>query len=302
MAIVTMRQLLEAGIHFGHQTRRWHPKMKRYIYGQRNGIYIVDLQQTLRQMYKSYGLVRDAVSKGGNVLFVGTKRQAQEVVQKEAERCGMYYMTNRWLGGTLTNFKTVKQSIAELKRLKEMEAEGKLDIYSKKEASVMRKRRERLEANLSGIENMPGLPDIIFVVSVKTEGIAVREGQLLGIPVIGVVDTNCDPDLTDIAIPGNDDAIRALGLYCSIIADAAIEGRMTFQKKQAEEAAKNAAAAEGSDEAVEAAAEADAAEAQAAEATQAADEAAAAAAPAEAEAAAEEIKEPVEAGAKTEDA
>ncbi|MBI1319836.1 MAG: 30S ribosomal protein S2 [Candidatus Hydrogenedens sp.] len=245
MAVVTMRQLLEAGIHFGHQTRRWHPKMKRYIHGQRNGIYIIDLQQTLRQLYKSYGLVRDTVAKGGTVLFVGTKRQAQEVVEREANRCGMYYMTNRWLGGTLTNFKTVKQSIAELKRLRDLEKDGKLERYSKKEASMMRKRMERLEKNLAGIENMPGLPDLIFVVSVKTEGIAVREGQRLGIPVIGVVDTNCDPDLTDIAIPGNDDAIRALGLYCSIIADAAIEGRMTFQKHRAEENDKRAAAAEG---------------------------------------------------------
>jgi small subunit ribosomal protein S2 len=245
MAVVTMRQLLEAGIHFGHQTRRWHPKMKRYIHGQRNGIYIIDLQQTLRQIYKSYGLVRDTVAKGGTVLFVGTKRQAQEVVEREANRCGMYYMTNRWLGGTLTNFKTVKQSINELKRLRDLEKEGKLERYSKKEASMMRKRMERLEKNLSGIENMPGLPDLIFVVSVKTETIAVREGQRLGIPVIGIVDTNCDPDLTDIPIPGNDDAIRALGLYCSIIADAAIEGKMTFQKLRSEENDKRAAAAEG---------------------------------------------------------
>jgi len=245
MAVVTMRQLLEAGIHFGHQTRRWHPKMKRYIHGQRNGIYIIDLQQTLRQIYKSYGLVRDTVAKGGTVLFVGTKRQAQEVVEREAARCGMYHMTNRWLGGTLTNFKTVKQSINELKRLRDLEKEGKLERYSKKEASMMRKRMERLEKNLSGIENMPGLPDLIFVVSVKTETIAVREGQRLGIPVIGIVDTNCDPDLTDIPIPGNDDAIRALGLYCSIIADAAIEGRMTFQKLRAEDNDKRAAAAEG---------------------------------------------------------
>jgi len=245
MAVVTMRQLLEAGIHFGHQTRRWHPKMKRYIHGQRNGIYIIDLQQTLRQIYKSYGLVRDTVAKGGTVLFVGTKRQAQEVVEREANRCGMYYMTNRWLGGTLTNFKTVKQSINELKRLRDLEKEGKLERYSKKEASMMRKRMERLEKNLSGIENMPGLPDLIFVVSVKTETIAVREGQRLGIPVIGIVDTNCDPDLTDIPIPGNDDAIRALGLYCSIIADAAIEGKMTFQKLRAEDNDKRAAAAEG---------------------------------------------------------
>jgi len=250
MAIVTMRQLLEAGIHFGHQTRRWHPKMKRYIYGQRNGIYIIDLQHTLKQMYRSYGLVREITSKGGTILFVGTKRQAQEVVEREAKRSGQFYVTSRWLGGTLTNFRTVKQSINELNRLQELESSGKIEKYSKREAGAFRKERERLEKNLSGIQHMPGLPDLIFVASVKNENIAVQEGRRLGIPVIGIVDTNCDPDLVDIPIPGNDDAIRALGLYCSILADAAIEGRMKFQKGRVDVMEEQMLAAEGSDEAI----------------------------------------------------
>ncbi|MFM1919366.1 MAG: ribosomal protein [Candidatus Hydrogenedentota bacterium] len=250
MAVVTMRELLEAGIHFGHQTRRWHPKMKRYIYGQRNGIYIIDLQHTLRQMYKAYGMARDVASKGGTVLFVGTKRQAQEVVEKEAKRCEMYHVTSRWLGGTLTNFRTVKQSIGELNRLQELESSGRIEKYSKREASELRKRREKLEKNLSGIQRMPGLPDLIFVASVKNEGIAVHEGRRLGIPVIGIVDTNCDPDLVDVPIPGNDDAIRALGLYCSVLANGIIEGRMKFAKNRADLDDERMLASEGADEPV----------------------------------------------------
>ncbi len=250
MAVVTMRELLEAGIHFGHQTRRWHPKMKRYIYGQRNGIYIIDLQHTLRQMYKAYGMAREVASKGGTILFVGTKRQAQEVVELEAKRSGQYYVTSRWLGGTLTNFRTVKQSIDEMNRLQELDSSGRIEKYSKREASEMRKRREKLEKNLSGIQRMPGLPDLIFVASVKNEGIAVHEGRRLGIPVIGIVDTNCDPDLVDVPIPGNDDAIRALGLYCSVLANGAIEGRMKFSKGREDEMEDKMLAAEGSDEAI----------------------------------------------------
>lgn len=253
MAVVTMRELLEAGIHFGHQTRRWHPKMKRYIYGQRNGIYIIDLQHTLRQMYKAYGMAREVASKGGTILFVGTKRQAQEVVEQEAKRAGQYYVTSRWLGGTLTNFRTVKQSIGEMNRLQELDSSGRIEKYSKREASEMRKRREKLEKNLSGIQRMPGLPDLIFVASVKNEGIAVHEGRRLGIPVIGIVDTNCDPDLVDVPIPGNDDAIRALGLYCSVLANGAIEGRMKFSKGREDEMEDKMLAAEGSDEVVAAA-------------------------------------------------
>ena len=230
MAVVTMRQLLEAGIHFGHQTRRWHPKMQRFIYGQRNGIYIIDLQHTLRRMYRAYGQVRDVVAKGGNVLFVGTKKQAQEPIQAEANRCGMFYVTNRWLGGTLTNYQTVQRSIAELQNLQEMDESGKLEKYGKKEAIVKRKRRAKLEKNLSGIQKMPGLPDIVFVIDAKREEIAVSEAKRLGIPCIGVVDTNCDPDMVQFPIPGNDDAIRAIQLYCSVIADAVLEGRMLSEK------------------------------------------------------------------------
>jgi len=235
MAIATMRQLLEAGIHFGHQTRRWHPKMKRYIHGQRNGIYIIDLQHTLRQLYKAYGLVREQVANGGTVLFVGTKKQAQETITRESQRCGMYCVTHRWLGGTLTNFKTVRESIAELNRLEELETSGRINKFSKKEGSVMRKRREKLEKNLSGIKNMPGLPQVMFVIDAKREGIAIREAARLGIPCIAVIDTNCDPDVVDLPIPGNDDAIRAIQLFCSVIADAALEGRMRREKVQADE-------------------------------------------------------------------
>ena len=233
MAIVTMRQLLEAGIHFGHQTRRWHPKVARYIFGQRNGIYIIDLQQTLRQIYKAYALVRDTVAAGGNVLFVGTKRQAQEAIQCEAKRCGMFYVTNRWLGGTLTNYATVKGSIQELVKLQQVEADGSIEQYNKKEGIAMRKRRAKLEKNLAGIQDMPGLPQVLFVVDAKREAIAVREAARLGIPCIGIVDTNCDPDVVSLPIPGNDDAIRAVNLFCSIIADAVMEGRMHGEKARA---------------------------------------------------------------------
>lgn len=243
MAIATMRQLLEAGIHFGHQTRRWHPKMARYIFGQRNGIYIIDLQHTMRQIYKAYGLVRDEVAAGGSVLFVGTKRQAQEVVEREANRCGQYHVTNRWLGGTLTNFRTVRESIKELKMLQNLETSGDIERYSKKEGVMFRKRREKLEKNLSGIQDLPHLPSVLFVTSAKTEGIAVREAIRLNIPCIGIVDTNCDPDEVSLPIPGNDDAIRALGLYCSIIADAVLEGKRINEKKRADEEEKRAAAA-----------------------------------------------------------
>jgi len=235
MPVVTMRQLLEAGIHFGHQTRRWHPKMARYIYGQRNGIYIIDLQKTLRQVYKAYALVRDTVAEGGTVLFVGTKRQAQEAVQREATRCGMYYVTNRWLGGTLTNYNTVRASIQELANLQELEQSGKINAYTKKEIIVLRKRRASLEKNLTGIQHMPGLPSIVFVIDAKREAIAVREAERLHIPCIGIVDTNCDPDVVSLPIPGNDDAIRAVCLFCSVFADAVLEGRMRMEKTHEDE-------------------------------------------------------------------
>jgi small subunit ribosomal protein S2 len=245
MAIATMRQLLEAGIHFGHQTRRWHPKMQRFIHGQRNGIYIIDLQHTLKRLYRSYKLVRDTVADGGTVLFVGTKKQAQEPVQREAARCGMYHVTHRWLGGTLTNFQTVQKSIAELNHLKELESSGRIEKYSKKEGIQLRKRREKLEKNLSGIAEMPGLPDVVFVIDTRREEIAVREAERLGIPCIGIVDTNADPDKVSIAIPGNDDAIRSIGLFCSVIADAAIEGRMLYSKVREDEERERAARRKG---------------------------------------------------------
>ena len=245
MAVVSMRELLEAGIHFGHQTRRWHPKMKPYIFGQRNGIYIIDLQLTLRQVYKAYGLVRETVANGGNVLFVGTKKQAQEPVAQQAERCGMYYVNNRWLGGTLTNFQTVKGSIQELNNLQELEKSEKIERYSKKERVMFKKRAVKLEKNLSGIQRMPNLPSVVFIADAKRENIAVREAKRLGIPSIGIVDTNCDPDVVDLPIPGNDDAIRSISLFCQIIADAVIEGRMRAEKLRAEEAEKRAARQKG---------------------------------------------------------
>ncbi|NUM54792.1 MAG: 30S ribosomal protein S2 [Candidatus Hydrogenedentes bacterium] len=238
MPVVTMRQLLEAGIHFGHQTRRWNPKMARYIFGQRNGIYIIDLQKTLKQVNKAYQFVRDSVAQGGSVLFVGTKKQAQEPIQQHATRCGMYYMTNRWLGGTLTNFETIRTSIKNLIRLEELESTGQLDKYSKKEAARLRREMTKLRKNLSGIKNMDSLPTVMFVIDAKKEAIAVREAERLGITCIGVVDTNADPDAVPIPIPGNDDAIRAVGLFCSVIADAAIEGRTQFEKVRSEQAPK----------------------------------------------------------------
>jgi len=235
MAIVTMRQLLEAGIHFGHQTRRWNPKMARFIYGQRNGIYIIDLQKTLQQLTKAYVCVRDIVARGGNVLFVGTKKQAQEAVSHEAQRCGMYYVTSRWLGGTLTNWETIRQSIRNLQRLDDLDKSGKMDEqFTKKEAIRFRKQAAKLEANLKGIKNMPGLPDVMFVVDAKKEAIAIREAERLGIPCIAVVDTNSDPDVVPIPVPGNDDAIRAVQLVCSVIADAVMDGRMRADKIRSE--------------------------------------------------------------------
>lgn len=230
MSTVTMRQLLEAGIHFGHQTRRWNPKMQRYIFGQRNGIYIIDLQKTMQQLRQAYIAVRNTVARGGNVLFVGTKKQAQEAARREAERCGMYYINTRWLGGTLTNWQTIRKSIQRLLELDEMESSGRIDQYSKKEAIQLRKDREKLEKGLSGIKAMPGPPRVLFVVDAKKETIAVREAKRLGITSIGIVDTNCDPDEVDIAIPGNDDALRAVGLFCSVIADAVLDGKLMGEK------------------------------------------------------------------------
>jgi len=225
-----MRQLLEAGIHFGHQTRRWDPKMAKYIFGQRNGIYIIDLQKSLRQIHRAYNAVRDAVAAGGTVLFVGTKKQAQEAVAHEAQRCGMYYVNSRWLGGTLTNWQTIRNSIERLLALEEMESSGKIELYSKKEGIQLRKERVRLDKGLAGIKSMPGVPNVLFVIDVKKEAIAVREAQRLGLTSIGVVDTNSDPNQVSIPIPGNDDALRAVALLCSVMADAVLEGRMQGEK------------------------------------------------------------------------
>ncbi|MBN2310821.1 MAG: 30S ribosomal protein S2 [Candidatus Hydrogenedentes bacterium] len=238
MAVASMRDLLEAGIHFGHQTRRWNPKMAKYIFGQRNGIYIIDLQKTLRQLRKAYAYVRDTVAAGGTVLFVGTKRQAQEPIQREATRCGMYYVNTRWLGGTLTNFSTVKQSVRTLLRYDDMEANGEFDKLSKKESSRLRKYHAKLKKNLSGIKSMDTLPKVMFVIDSKKETIAIREANRLDIMCVGVVDTNCDPDAVPLPIPGNDDAIRAVNLFCSVIADAALEGLAHAEKVRAEDMAR----------------------------------------------------------------
>jgi small subunit ribosomal protein S2 len=256
MPVVTMQELLQAGIHFGHQTRRWNPRMAKYIFGQRNGIYIIDLQKTLRQVHVAYKLVRDTAAKGGTVLFVGTKKQAREPVAREAGRANMYYINNRWLGGTLTNFATVKQSIRNLDRLQELESTGKIKGLSKKEASRLRRQRLKLEKNLSGIQTMDVLPSVVFVIDAKREDIAIAEAERCGIPCIAVVDTNADPNVVPYPIPGNDDAIRAINLFCKLIADAALEGQGIAEKDQlAERARKGVPAQEQPAEPVEAAAE-----------------------------------------------
>ncbi len=249
MAAITMRNLLEAGIHFGHQTRRWNPKMGRYIYGERHGIYIIDLTKTLRQLQKAYAAVREVTSKGGTVLFVGTKKQAREPIQREAERCGNYFITSRWLGGTLTNWQTIQKSIKNLIRIEELERTGKISAYTKKEGVLMRKEREKLDRNLRGIKDMDGLPSILFIIDSHRESIAVSEAARLGIPCVAIVDTNSDPDAVPIPVPGNDDAIRAINLFASIIADAAIEGKMMYEKNRSDEDARLRAAARDSAEA-----------------------------------------------------
>ncbi len=225
MPSISMKELLEAGVHFGHQTKRWNPKMKEYIFGERNGIYIIDLQKTLKLFKDAMRFVGEMAAQGKNVMFVGTKRQAQEAIAEEANRCGMYYINNRWLGGLLTNFTTVKGSIKRLRELETMSTEGTWGSRSKKEISRLERERKHLSQNLAGIKDMPGLPDLIFVVDSSKESIAVKEARRLNIPVVGVVDTNCDPDEVDYVIPGNDDALRAIKLFTSKIADAVIEGR-----------------------------------------------------------------------------
>ncbi|MDJ0989513.1 MAG: 30S ribosomal protein S2 [Desulfobacterales bacterium] len=245
MAHITMKELLEAGVHFGHQTKRWNPKMKPYIFGARNGIYIVDLQKTVRMFKGAYNFIVDTVASGKSVLFVGTKKQARESIYEEANRCEMFYVHNRWLGGMLTNFQTIKKSIDRLNYLNEIENDGTINMFPKKERLKLGKERVKLDNNLGGIRSMSGLPGAMFIVDPKNEAIAVREGRRLGIPIVAVVDTNCDPDEIDYIIPGNDDAIRAIRLVTSRIADACVEGRQRYEEKQQAEADKVA------DEAVE---------------------------------------------------
>jgi len=228
--IVTMKQLLEAGVHFGHQTRRWNPKMKPYIFTERNNIYIIDLQKTVELTEKAYRFVKEIAQEGKTLLFVGTKKQAQEAIQQEALRCGMFYVNQRWLGGMLTNFSTIRNSIERLKRIESMEARGLLARLPKKEVMQIMKRKAQLTKYLSGIRDMERLPDCLFVVDPRRERNAVLEARKLSIPIVGIVDTNCDPDEVDYVIPGNDDAIRAIRLFASIIADAVIEGKRLAQE------------------------------------------------------------------------
>jgi small subunit ribosomal protein S2 len=232
MAYVTMKELLEAGVHFGHQTKRWNPKMKPYIFGARNGIYIIDLQRTVRMFRTAYDFVVDTVAKGKPLLFVGTKKQARDSIYEEANRCEMFYVHNRWLGGMLTNFQTIRKSIDRLNYLNGIENDGSINMYPKKERLKMAKERKKLDANLGGIRNMKGLPGAIFVVDPKNEAIAVREGRRLNIPIVAIVDTNCDPDEIDYIIPGNDDAIRSIRLVTSRIADACADGKERYEEKQ----------------------------------------------------------------------
>ena len=223
MGVISMKQLLEAGVHFGHQTRRWNPKMAEYIYTERNGIHIIDLQKSVGKVDEAYNVIKDVVANGGKVLFVGTKKQAQDTVAQEAERCGMFYVNERWLGGMLTNFKTIKTRIRRLKDIERMSEDGTFDVLPKKEVIKLRKEWDKLERNLGGIKEMKDLPEVIFVVDPKKEHICIEEAHILHIPLVGIVDTNCDPEELDYVIPGNDDAIRAVKLIVSTMADAVIE-------------------------------------------------------------------------------
>jgi small subunit ribosomal protein S2 len=251
MATITMKEMLEAGVHFGHETKRWDPKMKPYIYGARNGIYIIDLQKTVQLFKEAYNFIRGVTAQGESILFVGTKKQAQESIYEEAARCNMFYVNQRWLGGMLTNFQTVKKSIDQLNKLETMKNEDILSLLPKKEVMQLEKQRKRLERALGGIKTMDKLPGAIFVVDLKKERIAVHEARKLGIPSVGIVDTNCDPDEIDHIIPGNDDAIRAIRLFLNRIADAAIEGTQVYEKTLQEEEPEEGITAEGEEAAVE---------------------------------------------------
>ena len=225
MSVISMKQLLEAGVHFGHQTRRWNPKMKKYIFTERNGIYIIDLQKTVKKVEEAYKWVKELAANGGTVLFVGTKKQAQDSVKEEAIRSGMYYVNQRWLGGTLTNFETIQKRIARLKDIERMEEDGTFDVLPKKEVVMLKKQQERLEKFLGGIKDMKQLPDALFIIDPRKERIAVAEAHKLNIPIVGMVDTNCDPDEIDVVIPANDDAIRAVKLLTGKMADAILEAK-----------------------------------------------------------------------------
>ncbi len=246
---ITMKELLEAGVHFGHQTRRWNPKMREYIFGERNGIHIIDLQKTLKMFKESARFVTELGLQGRSLLFVGTKRQAQEAISEEAARCGMFYVNHRWLGGTLTNWATVQKSIKKLKGLKAMVDDGRMAQISKKQAVRLERELKHLQMNLAGIENMPGMPDALFVIDSNKEQIAVHEARRMGIPVIAVVDTNSDPEVVDWIIPGNDDALRAIRLFASKVADAVLEGRHAYEESQLAEqkAAEDQAAADAAE-------------------------------------------------------
>ncbi|MBE5907528.1 MAG: 30S ribosomal protein S2 [Lachnospiraceae bacterium] len=244
MSVISMKQLLEAGVHFGHQTRRWNPKMAPYIYTERNNIHIIDLQKSVGLVDEAYNAIFDIASQGGTILFVGTKKQAQETVAAEAERCGMYYVNERWLGGMLTNFKTIRSRIERLKKIEKMQEDGTFDVLPKKEVIELKKEMEKLQRNLGGIKDMERLPDAIFVVDPKKERICIQEAQSLGLTIIGIADTNCDPDELDYIIPGNDDAIRAVKLIVSKMADAVIEANQGAEALSAEAVESAAADAE----------------------------------------------------------
>ena len=240
--VAAMKELLEAGVHFGHQVKRWHPKMKKYIFGERNGIYIIDLQKTVKGLEEAYHFVKDIAMSGSPVLFVGTKKQSQDAIREEANRSGTFFVNQRWLGGMLTNFSTIKKSIEKLKKIEAMKADGTMELLPKKEVAALEKERTKLERNLSGIKDMTSFPKAVFIVDPKKERIAVAEARKLSVPIIAIVDTNCDPDEIDYVVPGNDDAIRAIKLITSKIADAILEGKAALSKSKADEAEKVAVA------------------------------------------------------------
>ena len=241
MSVISMKQLLEAGVHFGHQTRRWNPKMAPYIYTERNGIYIIDLQKSVGKVDDAYNAIRDCVADGGKILFVGTKKQAQDSIRNEAERCGMFYVNQRWLGGMLTNFKTIQSRVAQLKKIEAMAEDGTFDVLPKKEVINLKKQQEKLERNLGGIKEMQEVPDMIFVVDPRKERICIQEAETLGIPLVGICDTNCDPEELDYVIPGNDDSSKAIQLYVRGVADAVLEGRASAMQEVVEAAKEGAA-------------------------------------------------------------